>query len=132
MSSASRSVFGLVRVLPGHRAADVGQDAGRQAQLGGQRVEVARPRAAPRPDQQLMLALGRDELLDERVDRVAAAVDQALAADLHDVGIWENGVVRRGVGGGQQLGVRQGAAHEHRLQRAAVRGFCHDVSLPRQ
>jgi hypothetical protein len=45
---------------------------------------MPRPRASSGPDQEFIGLAGGDDLVDERVDRGAATVDDALATDLDD------------------------------------------------
>ncbi len=118
-----------LRVLPGHGAADVRQHAGRQSEVGGQRVEVARARAGAGADQHLVVGLGRGELLDDRVDGRAPAIHEALPADLHDARVGQDRVVGRRGAGLEQLEVRQRPGHQQRLQRAVILGVCHLVLL---
>ena len=114
---AGHQVAEHLRVLAGDGGADVGQHAGRQAQLGGERVRVPRAGAAAGADQQPVGALHLDELVDHRVHGLAPPVHQALAADLDDGDVGQDRPVRHRVGGRGQLRVAERALHQQRLQR---------------
>ena len=96
-------------------------------------VGVARAGAGAGADDHLVAAEVRDDLVDEREHRGAAAVDDALAADLDDVGVGKN--LDNGLGSGfaEQRFVGQGAVHQRTAQRGQefVPFFgCTGVGLP--
>ena len=58
-------------------------------------------------DQQEMVFLRRNNLIDEGIDRSPTAIDHALPADLHDVGIRQNAVIGGVFGRREQRRVRE-------------------------
>ena len=73
------------------------------------------PGAGPRADQKLVFLAGGDDLVHQRVDGRATAIDDALPADLDHRGVWENPVVGRGLRRGEQLSVGQRSLHQERF-----------------
>ena len=72
-------------------------------------------------DQQLVGLAGGDDLVDQRIDRGAAAVDDALSADLEHRRVRQDPEVRRCLRRRQKLRVGQRTLHEERLE---LRGCC--------
>ncbi|MBP2149353.1 hypothetical protein J2126_002076 [Xanthobacter flavus] len=103
-------------ILVRHRRTELGEHAGRQVEAGGDGIEVTGAGAGAGADQELVVRAGGDDLVHQRIERGAATVDHALAADLDDGGIGEDAEVRRGVGGREKLRVRQGALHQQRVE----------------
>ena len=91
-------VMDHARVLHADERAQDAQHAGGEAEVEADAVRVSRSRAGARPDDHLVLADVLDELLDDREDGLASSIDEALPADLDDVGFRENGY-RRGLPG---------------------------------
>ena len=78
-------------------------------------------------DQQLVVLAGGDDLVDQRIDGRAAAVDHALPADLDHRGVRQDAEVRRRLRRRQKLRVGQRPLHQERFElRCCV---CHDVPL---
>ena len=103
-------------VLIGNRGAELREHACRQVKPGRDRVEVPGPGACAGPDQQLVGPCGRRRSLHQRVDRRAAAVDDALSADLDHGRVRQDPEVRRGLRRRQKLRVGQRTLHEERLE----------------
>ena len=74
------------------------------------------PGACAGPDQQLVGRAGGDDLVHERVDGRAAAVDDALSADLDHRRVRQDPEVRRCLRCRQKLRVGQRPLHEERLE----------------
>ena len=111
------------RVLIGNRGAELREHAGRQAKPGRDRVEMPGPGACSGPDQELVDLAGSDDLVDERVDRGAAAIDDALSADLDHGGIRQDPEVRRRLRRSHKLRIGERTLHEERLE--LRRRVCH-------
>ena len=86
---------------------------------------MARARAGAGPDQHLVRLAGGDDLVHERVDGRAAAVDDALSADLDHGCVRQDSEVRRLVRLRLQLRVGQRSLHQERfeLRRGAGHGI---------
>ena len=69
-------------VLIGDRIAELREHSRWQAEPRRDRVEVPRACACAGPDQHLVRLAGGEDLVHERIDGRAAAVDDALPADL--------------------------------------------------
>ena len=112
-------------VLIGDRAPELRQHAGRQAQARCDRVEVARARARARPDQHLVRLARGDDLIDERIDGRAAAIDDALPANLDHVCVRQDSKIRRRVRLRLKVGVGKRSLHQERfkLRRGAGHGI---------
>jgi hypothetical protein len=76
------------------------------------------------PDQELVDLAGRDNLVDERVDRGASSIDDALSADLDHCGIGQDPEVRRRVRRSHKLRIGERTLHEERLE--LRRRGCHE------
>jgi hypothetical protein len=63
------------------------------------------PGSCASPDQQLVRLAGGDNLVHERVDRRAAAVDDALSADLENRRVRQDPKVRRSLHRSEKLRV---------------------------
>ena len=92
-SVSGEQVVQHLRVLPGDRGAEHREDADRQAEIDREAVDVARARAGAGAENHLVLRQVGDDLVDQRIDRRAAPVDDALAADLHHVGPRQDAIV---------------------------------------
>ncbi len=103
-------------VLIGDRGAELREHARRQVKPRRDRVEVPGPGACAGPDQQLVGLAGGDDLVHERVDGRAAAVDDALSADLDHRRVRQDPEVRRRLRRRQKLRVGQRSLHEERLE----------------
>ncbi len=86
------------------------------------------PGAGAGADQQLVGLAGGDDLVHERVDGRAAAVDDALSADLDHCRVRQDPEVRRRVRRRQKLRVGQRSLHEERFE--LRRRVGHGESLP--
>src|SRR5262245_51340620 len=75
------------------------------------------------PDQELVDLAGRDNLVDEWVDRGATAVDDALSADLDHGGIGQDSELRRRIDRSDELWIGKRTLHEERLE--LRRRICH-------
>ncbi|MCP1836182.1 hypothetical protein ACVIHH_007533 [Bradyrhizobium sp. USDA 4518] len=104
------------RVLVGDRGAELRQHAGRQPQPGRDRIEVPGAGARAGPDQDLVRLAGRDDLIDQWVDGGAAAVDDALPADLDHGGIRQDPEVRCRLRRRQKLRIGQRSLHQQRFK----------------
>jgi hypothetical protein len=111
------------RVLIGDRGAELRQHAGGQVEAGGDRIEVASARPGAGPDQHFVRLAGGYDLLDQRIDGGAPAVDHALAADLDHIGVRKDAEINCRLRRRDQLGVGQRALHQQRLELG--RRACH-------
>ena len=98
-----QQVVDHARVLHADERAEHAQHAGRHPEVEADAVGVARARAGAGADDHLVAAEVGDDLVDEREHRRAAAVDDALAADLDDVGLGQDPYRRLVTGPRQQL-----------------------------
>ena len=103
-------------VLVGDRGAELRQHAGRKVERRRDRVEVAGARAGAGADQHLVRLAGGDDLLHQRIDGGAAAVDDALAADLDHRRVRQDPKIGRLLRRGLKVRIGQRALHEERLQ----------------
>ena len=103
-------------VLIGDRGAELRQHARRQAEPRRYRIEVPRPRARAGADQHLVELARGDDLVHQRIDRRAAAIDDALAADLDHRRIRQDAEIRRRLRRGEKLRIGQRSLHEERLE----------------
>ena len=78
------------RVLHADEGAEHAEHAGRQPEVDSDAVGVPRARAGARADDHLVAGQVLDDLLDQREDGRAAPVDEALAADLDDIGLGQD------------------------------------------
>src|SRR5262249_41790160 len=88
----------------------------REAKPCCDRIEVPRTRACPSPYQQFMRLADGDDLVHERIDDRAAAVDDALPADLDHRCVRQDSEVRRLPRLRLKLRVRERALYEERLE----------------
>ena len=109
-------------VLTGDRRAELRQQARRQTEPRRDRVEMSGPSAGAGPDQKLVLLAGGDDLVHQRIDGRAAAIDDALPADLDHRRVWQDPVVRRRLRRRQQLRVGQRPLHQERLELRRIVG----------
>jgi hypothetical protein len=77
---------------------------------------MPRPGACSGPDQELVRLAGSDDLVDERVDRGAPSIDDALSADLDHGGIRQDSEIRRRIGRSHKLRIGERALHKERLE----------------
>ena len=94
-----QQVLQHLRVLPGDGGAEHGEHADRQAEIDRQAVDVAGAGAGAGAEDHLVAWQVGDDLVDHRTDRAAAAIHDALAADLHHVDPRQDGEVGRRLGG---------------------------------
>ena len=103
-------------VLVGDRGAKLREHARRQVKAGRDRVEMTGAGAGAGADEQLVVLAGGDDLVHERVEARAAAVDDALPADLDHRGVGQDLEIRRCVCRRQKLRVGQRSLHEERFE----------------
>ncbi len=94
-------------VLLADAGAQLGQHAGRHAQVQGDGIGVPAARAAAGHDQQLVLRARCHDLLQQRQDHRPAAVDDALPAQLDDVQLGQRAEDLLGLGACQQGFIHQ-------------------------
>ena len=94
------------------------------------RVDVPRTRACPGPNKQFMRLADGDDLVHERVDGRAAAIDDALPADFDHRRVRQDSEVRRRRRLRLKLWVRERSLHEERLE--LRRRVSHGVSPSRR
>ncbi len=110
------------RVLVGNGGAELREHARRQAQPGRDRIEMPGAGAGPGPDQKLVGLAGLHDLVDQRIDRRAAAIDHALPTDLDHGGIRQDAEIRRRVRRRHKLGIRERPLHQERFELRRVGG----------
>jgi hypothetical protein len=81
------------------------------------------PGACSGPDEELVDLTSRDNLVDERVNRSAPSIDDALTADLDHSGIRQDPKVRRRFHRSYKLRIGERPLHEKRLE--LRRRVCH-------
>ncbi len=113
------------RVLVRHRGAELGEHASRQIEAGGDGIEVARAGAGAGADEHLVRLAGGHDLIHQRINGRAPAIDDALAADLDDAGLGEDAEIRRGLRRRLKLRIGQRPFHEKRFELRC--GVGHDV-----
>src|SRR6185295_13914389 len=86
--------------------------AGGHAEVEAYAVGVPRPRPGAGAEDHLVASKVGDDFLDQREDRRPAAVDEALAADLDDVGVRQDVDQRGSIRSREQLLVVERALHE--------------------
>src|SRR4029453_1690064 len=77
-------------VLDANEEAEHAEHAGRYAKIEPNTVGVPGPRPGPGSDDHFVTRQVLDQLFNERENRGSPAVDEALAADLDDVGVRED------------------------------------------
>ena len=101
-------------VLAGLGRGERGKRPDRQAEVEADAVEVAGADARARQDQQTMLGKKLAQLVDERKDRVRAAIHDGAAADLHDLQPGEEPDRASAGDGTGEVAVEEGLARERR------------------
>src|SRR5262249_26243265 len=103
-------------VLIGDRGAELTEHPRWEAKTCRDGVKVSRTRACPGPYEQFMRVAGSDDLVHERVDGRATAVDDALAADLDHRCVRQDSEVCRRCRLRLKLRVRERSLYEERLE----------------
>ena len=104
------------RVLHADERAHDAQDTGRHPEVQPDAVGVARTGARTRADDHLVVGQIRHDFVNHREDGSTTTVDQALAANLDDVRVWQDGQDRRLVRLGQQGVIGERALGESRTE----------------
>ena len=116
-------------MLHADKGAQHAEHPGRHAQIEADAVGVAGAGAGAGAEDQLVLGQIGHEFVEQRKDRGAAAIDEALAADLDDVGGREDGQGGLGVGLGEQGLVASGKAPRGRPPAASGVGLARCLPL---
>src|SRR5215510_5722927 len=110
-----------LRVLPGDGRSQHGQHAGGKPEINGEAVDVSSASTRACTEDHLVSTQIGDNLFHQRIDRLAPAIHDALAADLYNVDPGQDVEIRRSLSGLQQGGVAERSGDESFAERGKQR-----------